>query len=139
MWSGCRDAGYGLIEFTLGNRLMQIVGNPDALEHIGIEMAAHGTEHNDVALLGLRHNRELNGQRYTVHIRHLGIQQDQRPVSPFAVRLNASPALLTQVGVRPIWRSMVSSSRRLVLLSSTTSTDSPLKRATGASVAETAN
>ena len=62
---------------------MQIVGNPDTLEQIGIEMAAHGTEHNDVALLGLRHNREFKGQRYTVHIRHLGIQQDQRPVSPF--------------------------------------------------------
>ena len=35
---------------------------------------------------------------------------------------NASPALSTQIGISPIWRSMASSRRRLVLLSSTTST-----------------
>ena len=51
---------------------------------------------------------------------------------PSAARRSASPALSTQLGISPIWRSMVSSRRRLVLLSSTTSTRWLLKRPGGA-------
>ena len=71
------------MQFALRHRFMQIVGDTDALKHIGVKMAAHGAEHNNLALPGFRQGGKLQRQGYAVHIRHLRIQQDQRPWRPF--------------------------------------------------------
>ena len=71
------------MQFALCHRFMQIVGNADALKHIGVKMTAHGAEHNNLALPGFRQSGELQRQGYAVHIRHLRVQQDQRPWRAF--------------------------------------------------------
>ena len=71
------------MQLALGNGLMQIVGNADALKHVGVKMAAHGAEHNNLALPGLGQGGKLQRQGYAVHIRHLRVQQDQGPGRPF--------------------------------------------------------
>ena len=38
---GGKDAGNDVIEFAMGNGLMQIMSDPNAFQHIGIKMAAH--------------------------------------------------------------------------------------------------
>ena len=62
---------------------MQIGFDADPLQHIDIKMSAHGAQHDDMAFRNLRQNRKLKGQRHAVHIRHLRIQQDQRPGTRF--------------------------------------------------------
>ncbi len=80
---GKENTGDNLMQFALRHRFMQIVGDTDALKHIGVKMAAHGAEHNNLALPGFRQGGKLQRQGYAVHIRHLCIQQDQRPGRPF--------------------------------------------------------